>query len=309
MGTTKRRTPATAVLAAAAATALSACGSSAAAHDSSPGGSGAGPVRVVASTSVYGDIAEQIGGGDVDVTSIINDPSQDPHSFEADARTQLALARADVVIKNGGGYDDFVTAMRKSVEAKGTVIDAVTVSGHQAAKGAGLNEHVWYDFRSVERIVTRLVHDLSAADPSTASTFRANAMRFTGKLKSLEATEESIRATHSGAGVAISEPVPLYLLQACGLHNVTPPEFSAAIEEGDGVSVQVLNATLELFREGQVALLVYNEQTSGQETARVRAAAEAADVPVVPVTETLPDGLDYVSWMTGNLEAIKAALG
>jgi len=163
MGTKRQRAPASTVLAGAvAATLLTACGSSAAVDESSRGGPGAGPVMVVASTSVYGDIVEQIGKADVDVTSIISDPSQDPHSFEADARAQLALSKADVVIKNGGGYDDFVTAMRKSANSKSKVIDAVTVSGHRAAKGAALNEHVWYDFRSVERIVARLVRDLSA---------------------------------------------------------------------------------------------------------------------------------------------------
>ncbi|HEX7835130.1 MAG TPA: ABC transporter substrate-binding protein, partial [Pseudolysinimonas sp.] len=58
----------------------------------------------------------------------------------------------------------------------------------------------------------------------------------------------------------------------------------------------------------KVRLLAYNEQTSGPETDRVRAAATAAGIPVVPVTETLPKGKDYVSWMNANLDAVGAAL-
>ena len=90
--------------------------------------------------------------------------------------------------------------------------------------------------------------------------------------------------------------------------NRTPEEFSEAIEEGGDVAPAVLQETLALFGSGQVAALVYNEQTTGAETEQVLAAAEAAGVAVVPVTETLPDGADYVSWMQGNIDDVAAAL-
>jgi zinc/manganese transport system substrate-binding protein len=102
--------------------------------------------------------------------------------------------------------------------------------------------------------------------------------------------------------------VPVYLLAELGLDNVTPEEFSEAIEEGSDVPPLVLDETLRLFETGEVALLAYNEQTAGPETEQVRAAAEAAGIPVVSFTETLPDGADYLSWMTDNLEAVATAL-
>ena len=71
-----------------------------------------GRIAVVASTSVYGDIARAIGGDAITVRSLITDAAQDPHSFEASAQDQLAVAKADVVIENGGGYDDFVELAR-----------------------------------------------------------------------------------------------------------------------------------------------------------------------------------------------------
>jgi zinc/manganese transport system substrate-binding protein len=57
-----------------------------------------------------------------------------------------------------------------------------------------------------------------------------------------------------------------------------------------------------------VSLLAYNSQTASSETEQVRAAAEQNDVAVVEFTETMPDGADYVSWMTDNLSAISAAV-
>lgn len=292
--------------------ATSACGSAA---DAGPGSNGAAPgggtsLSVVASTNVYGDVVKQIAGDKVDVTSIISDPDADPHSYEANSRTQLQLSKADVVVENGGGYDDFLDTMLKAANNPGaTVLNVVDISGKKAPSGGELNEHVWYDFPTVEKLVTELVSTLSAKDPADASAFRAGGTAFTAKLKQLESTEASIKAAHAGVGVAITEPVPLYLLEACGLVNRTPNEFSEAIEEGTDVSPSVLSETLDLFSQKKVSLLAYNEQTSGPETEKVQDAAAAAKIAVVPVTETLPAGKDYVSWMSGTLSAIQTALG
>ena len=281
--------------------AASACGAPADADTS---------LSVVASTNVYGDLVRQIAGGRVAVTSIISDPDADPHSYEANSRTQLQLSKADVVIENGGGYDDFVDTMLKAANNSNvTVLNVVGISGKKAPSGGELNEHVWYDFPTVEKLVTALVSTLSAKDPAQASAFQAGGAALTAKLELLQSTEASIKAAHAGAGAAITEPVPLYLLEACGLVNKTPTEFSEAIEEGTDVSASVLAETLDLFSRKRVSLLAYNEQTSGPETTKVQAAAAAARIPVVPVTETLPAGKDYVSWMTGNLSAIRTALG
>jgi len=288
---------------------LSACGSSSAGSPASSAGGGAA-LTVVASTNVYGDVVKQIAGDKVRVTSIISDPDADPHPYEANSRTQLELAKADVVIENGGGYDDFVATMLKAAgNSDATVLNVVGISGRTAPAGGELNEHVWYDFPTVEKLVTRLVTVLSAADPAGAPAFTSGATAFTRKLRKLEATEAAIDKAHAGAGAAITEPVPLYLLEACGLVDKTPGEFSEAIEEGTDVPAGVLARTLALFSQKKVALLAYNEQTSGPETEKVLAAAEAGGVAVVPVTETLPAGQDYVSWMTGNLTAIQTALG
>ena len=95
------------------------------------GGEGAdGRVRIVASTNIYGQIAEQIGGERVAVTSIIASGSQDPHSYEATARDQLAVSRAQLVIENGGGFDAFIARL---IAAAGT--DPVIVTAVDFAEG------------------------------------------------------------------------------------------------------------------------------------------------------------------------------
>ncbi|WP_328407961.1 zinc ABC transporter substrate-binding protein [Streptomyces violaceus] len=285
---------------------LAGCGSS---SDSTAAKSTPARVAVVASTDVYGDIVRRVGGDRADVTSVISDPDQDPHSYEADPQNQLALSKAEVVVENGGGYDDFVDRMLKGGHNDSAqVINAVNVSGKTAPKGGELNEHVWYDFPTVAKVVDRIAAALTKADPSDASAFGKNAAAFKAKLAPLEAKEARIKKEHGGAGVAITEPVPLYMTEASGLINRTPAEFSEAIEEGDDVSPRTLQENLALFSGRKVRALVYNEQTSGPQTEKTEAAAKAAGIPVVPVTETLPKGKDYLGWMTANVDALANAL-
>jgi zinc/manganese transport system substrate-binding protein len=266
-------------------------------------------VTVVASTNVYGDIVRQIAGDRVTVTSMVSDPTADPHSYEASAQNQLALSKADVVIENGGGYDDFIDTMLSAANnTTAVVLNAVEISGRTAAEGEELNEHVWYDFPAMTNLADRLADALSTADGANSATYNANAATFKQKLAQLAAAATSVRSTAAGTAVAITEPVPLYLLEACGLVNQTPDAFSEAIEEGGDVPASVLGETLDLFTGKRVRLLAYNEQTAGPETRKVLDAAKANGVPVVSFTETLPPGKDYLTWMSDNVAAVKAAL-
>lgn len=266
------------------------------------GSSSGGTVAVVASTNVWGDIAASIGGSHVHVTSIIDDPDKDPHEYQADARTQLAVAKATVVIENGGGYDDFVPKMlAASKNPTKLVIDAVQLSGYT---GADVNEHVWYDYPTVEKVIDAIAASLHTADPAHGPDYTANAAKLTAQVQQLEATEAAMSATTAGVAAGITEPVPDYVLQALKMDIVTPPAFSKAIEDGTDVSASVLQQTLDQYTSGQVKLLVYNVQTTGPQSDAVIAAAKKAAVPAVPVSETLPPGLDYIQWQQGVLAEI-----
>jgi len=302
-----RRTAAIAGGVAVAALTLAAC-STPAEEDSTSAASGI--PQIVASTDVYGDIASQVAGDLADVTSIITGASQDPHSYEATARDQLAFSEADIVIENGGGYDDFVDTMLDSADNDDAVLlNAAEISGYDQEPAEGeFNEHMWYDFPTMEKVADELAAALAEEDAEHSDEYRSNADDFLASLQTLEATEADLESQYQGTGVAITEPVPLYMLEASGLVNETPGEFSEAIEEGTDVSPAVLNETLQLFSTGAVEVLAYNEQTTGPETEQLKAAAEEAGVAVISVTETLPDGQDYLSWMTGNLDALTDAL-
>ncbi|MCU1549288.1 MAG: transporter substrate-binding protein [Arthrobacter sp.] len=291
------------------------------------GGSGAaardGVVEVVASTSVYGDIVRTIGGDKVRVSSIISRLSQDPHSYEATTQDKLAVSKAELVVENGGGYDDFIHKLADDAGLDhNNILSAVEVSGlapEDAAAGtsdeaghghqhAGFNEHVWYSLPAMSRLADAVAAKLGALEPSSAETFRTNAAAFTQGLRGLETRLSAAEASAGHAPVVVTEPVPLYLLEAAGLEDTTPAEYSAAIEEDADVPPAVLSETVQLVGSGGIRLLAYNTQTEGPQTAAVKSAAEAAEVPVLDFSETLPDGKSYVQWMTENVDSISQAL-
>ncbi|MFB9314584.1 metal ABC transporter solute-binding protein, Zn/Mn family [Nocardioides plantarum] len=288
---------------------LAACGSDSD-DGGATGGSGGDRLKVVASTNVWGDVAAQVGGDLVDVTSIIDDPSKDPHDFEADADTLLEVSQADVVVENGGGFDDFVETLLSSSKTKATVINAFDVSGKAdgAPKGAEVNEHVWYDVPTVAKVATQLAADLGKADPDHADTYEANAAAYNKKLAGLEKAEADLEPSVQGKPVGVTEPLPVYLAEALGLVDKTPAAFAEAIEEGEDVPVAVLQETLGQIEDGDIDLLFYNDQTVSPVTEQVRAAADKAGIPIVPVTEILPKGTDYLTWMRGNIDAVSSAL-
>lgn len=281
-----------------------------------------GTIRVVTSTDFYADIVRTIGGDAVEVQALVSsDSGADPHSYEASARDQLAVKDAELVIANGGHYDDFLTQALDAAGGERTVLTAVTEAHHEDEgetalessptphdHGEDSNEHVWYDLKAMNVLATGIAGALSALRPADSATFTSRAGAFQNELADLRDRQDHIRENHGDTAVAVTEPLPLFLLADCGLIDKTPAEFSEAIEEGTDVPARVLQDTLDLFADHAVELLVYNSQTTGPQTERVQDAAEDADIPVVPMSETLPAGQDYLSWMRANLDALEDAL-
>jgi len=288
---------------------------------------------IVASTNVYGQIAEAIAGDAAEVTAIITSAAQDPHGYEPTAADQLTVQRADLLIENGGGYDAFMDAL---IEAGGTdapVISAVEYAhdwpgaddAHADGEHAddehahdedehghthieGFNEHVWYDPHTMEHVAEAIAAQLSAQLPDEADAIEANAQAFIAELEGLETALAEIEAAHAGEQVFVTEPAPGYLVAAAGLVDVTPAAFSEAVEEGQDVAPATLLTALEAVRSGDVRVVIANAQTGGAETTQVIDAATAEDIPVLEFTETLPGGQTYIPWMQQNIEELAGAL-
>jgi zinc/manganese transport system substrate-binding protein len=276
---------------------LSACGSSTGAS---------GKLDVVAAENVYGNIAAQIGGPNVSVTSILTSPDADPHLFEPGTSTGLAVSEAKVALQNGLGYDAFMTKLEDAAPSKSRSV--VTVADVLGVHGKDANPHLWYDVPRLDRIAGAIATAFARADPPHAKAYRTGLLHFDRSLAPLRREVAAIRDRFPGAPVAYTEPVPGYLVAAAGLRNLAPDSFTRPIEEGTEPAPAAVAAMDALVSRHRIRALLYNSQAVSPITARLRDAARQADIPVVPVTETLPPGLTFQQWQLRQARALAAAL-
>jgi zinc/manganese transport system substrate-binding protein len=300
---TSRRTRS--VLAAASALAvlaLSACSST----DSGGSGAGSGSsgqIKVVASTDVWGSVVTAVGGDEVQVKSIINDPSADPHSYESTADDALAAKNAQLTLANGGGYDDFFGKLADQADgAKKLVAYDIAATGDE-------NEHVWFDLPGVEKVADQVAAALGAIQPASKQKFDDNAKAFKGQVGALVKKAADLGAAHPGTKVVVTEPVAHYLLETAKITDATPKAFSDAVENETDVPATAVDDFTQLIKNKQVKALINNVQTVTPLTQQVVSDAKSSGVAVVDVAETLPAGVSgYIDWMTKEVDSLSGAL-
>jgi zinc/manganese transport system substrate-binding protein len=259
-----------------------------------------GKIQVVASTNVWGSVIKAVGGDEVDVKALLDDPSADPHSYESKPADAALVKDAKLVVFNGGGYDDFFAKLITGDGQK--KIEAFPLRKHDKDE----NEHVWYDFETVRAVAEAAANELGAVKPDKKTTFESNTQQFTAKLEELGKKVDGIG---TGKKVVATEPIAHYLLDATGVEDVTPEAFSKAVEEESDVPAAALASINQLVEGKQANVLVDNTQTENQVTKQLVEKAKTAGVPVVAVTETLPEGATgYLDWMSKQVDALSQAL-
>jgi zinc/manganese transport system substrate-binding protein len=262
-------------------------------------------VEVVAAENFYGDVIKQLGGDRVDVTSILSDPNVDPHEYTSNVQTAQSISKAQLVVENGLGYDDW---MDKLLSASPDANRIVLVGGDIADHKLPDNPHVWYGVNNMPAISQAIVDALKKLDPADSATFDGNLSTFKGSLAPLQQGIDAINAAYKGTPVALTETIYLYQSTPEGLNVLTPFEFMKAIAEGNDPPADTVTAINNEIGQKQAKILIYNVQTVTPVTTNVENQARQQNIPVVPVSETMPPGKTYQSWMMDQLNALAAAL-
>ncbi len=261
-------------------------------------------IPVVAAENFYGDIARQIGGDEVRVTSVLSNPDTDPHLFEANPSIARAFAEARIIVVNGAGYDPWAERLAAASEIpERTIIVVASLVG----RAAGVNPHLWYDPGTMPALAARLAEVLAAADPSHGALFRQNLQRFDESMQPLTAAIAALRGKVAGKAVTATEPVAGYLLGALGL-TVRNSGFQIAVMNGTEPSPGDVGRFEADLRSHRVAALIYNSQATEPLARRMLDIARSSGVPVVGVLETEPPGKTWQGWMMGEVEALGRAL-
>jgi zinc/manganese transport system substrate-binding protein len=267
-------------------------------------GAHADPIKIVAAENFYGDVAEQIGGANVAVTSILTNPDQDPHEFEASASTARAIADARLVVYSGADYDPWALKLLSASKSPSREIIEVAKLVH---KKAGDNPHVWYEPNTMPVFAKAVAATLSKFDPAHQADYAARSATFEQSMKPLGDRIAMLRKAYAGTPVTATEPVFGYMADALGL-KMRNGRFQLAVMNDTEPSATAIAAFEKDLRTHAVKVLFYNSQTSEALTERMRKIADESGVPVVGVTETEPQGQNYQAWMLSQLDALDRAL-
>ncbi len=277
---------------------LNACGSTSVTSSSSV-------IPVVAAENFYGDIAHQIGGSYVSVTSIISDPNIDPHTFESNPKYARAVGIARLVIANGSGYDDWMDRLLSSTPN----------NNRQVLKGFDLatvklpnNEHVWYSYANASTIAAAIATQLKTIDSSHSTVYDHNLHTFQQSLQQIQAKISEIKSKYQGTPVGLTETIFQYQAIPLGLDVKTPQEFQKAMAEGNDPPASSVAIAEDQVNKRQIKVLIFNQQTASKFTDTLQSEAKAQHIPILPVTETMPAGKTYQTWMLGQLNQLEQDL-
>ena len=265
---------------------------------------GAQPLNVVAAENFYGDVARQIGGPTVTVASILSNPNQDPHQFEASASTARDIAGARLVVYSGADYDPWVANLLSASKSADRKVIVVADLIHRKS---GDNPHLWYDPATMPAVARALAAAFESDDPAHKADYEGRLKAFLASVEPMNRKVAEMRQKFAGAPVTATEPVFGYMADALGL-EMRNQSFQTAVMNGTEPSASDVAAFENDLKGRKVKVLFYNSQVTDDLTARLQKLAKDSGVPIVGVSETEPPGMTYQDWMGSQLDATAKAL-
>lgn len=286
------------------------------------------PVDVVVSVDQWGTVVSELAGSCAHVTTVLAGSSADPHDYEPAPADAAAFGGAQLVVLNGGHYDEWAAKLAASSAPGAPVIDALALTGappghgdhedhgdHESGSDHGdhdgaVNPHVWYDPATVVAVADAVTAKLSELSPDAAGYFKDRRTEFGDAMKPYDSAISAIKAGAAGKSYAATESVFDDMAADLGLQNRTPQGYQASARNESDPSPADLDAFLKLLHDKGVDVLIYNTQTEGSVPQQLRSAAEAAGIPVVDVTETVAPGANsFEAWQVDQLTSLAKALG
>ncbi|KFI55535.1 metal ABC transporter solute-binding protein, Zn/Mn family [Bifidobacterium callitrichos] len=261
-----------------------------------------GAITVVASINQWGSLAEEIGGDDVKVTSVLSSTGVDAHDFEPKTSDLAALSKAEIVVANGAGYDTWATKSRAS---DSTLVSAAQIVGAMD----GDNPHLWFSKDARSGMAKELADAFSKARPKKKAEFAKRLKAWQAEEDDLDAAMTKFAKAHPNASYAATEAVVYYLMSDMSFEDVTPRGYEQAVANGGEIAPADLQTFQKLVEDKKLDVLINNTQEATDATNMLTGAAGRADVPVVDVSEQMPDKYDTLDdWIEDLTERIFTAV-
>lgn len=262
-----------------------------------------GTIEVAASVNQWGTVAKALGGDNVNVTSIINSTNVDAHDYEPTTSDIAKLQKAQVIIVNGAGYDAW--AVKAAQTANATIVNAAEVGG----VNDGENPHVWFSADVRKAVAQAITEAYEQADAAKKNDFDKMNDQWTAEENNVESKIAEVKQKTDGLTYAATESVASYLAEDMGLTDATPSGYARATANESEPTPTDIKQFTDALKASEIKLLVVNTQEESELTDKITDAAKSVEVPMVELTEQMPEQYDSLTaWMEGLVDAFSQAI-
>ncbi|WP_289098548.1 zinc ABC transporter substrate-binding protein [uncultured Bifidobacterium sp.] len=288
--------------------AVSACSTSDTANagkGTGEGGNGNAVITVIASSNQWGSLAKELGGDYVDVTSILNNTGTDAHDYEPTTNDISKIQNAQVAVVNGAGYDDWALKAAQQ-SSKTLVVDAADASGVKT----GDNPHIWFSANARIKTADAITADYIKLQPAHKAQFEQLHKTWLDEEQQLDKDLKELAKDKGSKNYAAVESVAQYLAEDMGLTDVTPKGYKQASANESEPTPSDIKEFTDLLKKGDMRMFITNSQEPSEMNDQLVAAADSGNVPVVDVTEQMPDQYKSLhEWMRALAKQIQETNG
>ena len=279
-------------------TSLTGCGKS----DASPSAARSGPLQVVTSINQWQSLAVDLGGDQARVDTILSNTSTDAHDYEPTTADIARISRADLVIVNGAGIDDWAAKAAETGQAR--LVDISKASGRKA----GDNPHLWFSSQG-RRAAAKAVHEAyRQLRPDRTADFDRAYQDWQGRQARLDDLIAKARKQTQGRHYAVTESAAYYLCHDLGMEDLAPEGYLQATANESEPSPEDLVAFRQLLASGQLDMLVLNVQEVNRTSKELAIEARKAHVPVFEVSEQRPERYrNLEDWISALVHRVPGA--
>ena len=266
------------------------------------------PLKVVASFSILGDLVSNVGGSGVEVATLVGSDS-DAHVYSPTPADARKVADARLIIINGFGFEGWLPRLVQSSGSKATIVTAS--NGIPPLRlGGDADPHAWQSVRNAKIYVSNIEAALSAANPSGAEQFRANAEAYRARLDALdrEVSDAVAKLTPERRKVISTHNAFGYFAASYGIEFVAPLGVSTESEP----SARDIAKIITQVKQAKIPAVFLENVTDPRLMQRI-AAETGAKVGGTLYSDSLTgekgDAPTYIDMVRHNIKALTRALG
>jgi manganese/iron transport system substrate-binding protein len=278
-----------------------------------------GKLKVVATTTIVGDVVQNVAGENIDL-SVLIPPDTDEHGYQPTPQDVVKASQARLVFMNGAGLEQFIEKMMQNAAGNGSqstlisVSDGITlVSGPnlEGESNSGGDPHVWTDPNNVLVWVDNIQKALSAADPQHSADYQKNADRYRQQLKDLDAwiSQQTAQVPQAQRELVTDHLIFTYFSKRYSFQQVGAviPGYSTMAAP----SAQELAALESTIQKLGVPVIFVGNTVNPALSERVSQDTHTRLVHILTgsLTDAKGPGATYVAYMKYNVGQIVGALG